>query len=210
MSVCSISSSISPIDDSPIEYDPILSIAFHRTQASSGKSVTKVRIYTENIDLAGEILQAMLKDFNLTDLDSDAEFPIEFNNIQDVIERVNLLYQSRNDISADMAEDTQKLKALVIRAEDSRLMLQMNTMRQSYIKLQNLTRISINSYQKRQENHETLLKLLKFLNQFIQKAANLRGGKAKTRVITECRAAIKSNNLPLLLKIIKSGSASGN
>lgn len=162
------------------------------------------------MELAGEIIQSILKEFNISDLDSDAEFPVEFNNIQEVIERVNILYQSRNEISADMAEDTQKLKALVIRAEDSRLMLQMNAMRQSYIKLQNLTRVSINSYQKRQENHESLLKLLKFLNQFIQKAANLRGGKSKTKVITECRSAIKSNNLPLLLKIIKSGSSSSN
>lgn len=33
-------------------------------------------------------------------------------------------------------------------------------------------------------------------------------GKSKAKVITECRNAIKTNNVNLLLKVIKSGEAS--
>jgi Bardet-Biedl syndrome 2 protein len=43
------------------------------------------------------------------------------------------------------------------------------------------------------------------VNQMIQRAAKLRVGSAKTRVVASCRAAIKSNNIQSLFKIIESG-----
>ena len=47
-------------------------------------------------------------------------------------------------------------------------------MKQRYIDLLNLNRDCINGYQIRCTNHEELVKNLRFLNQFIQKAGNLR------------------------------------
>lgn len=38
------------------------------------------------------------------------------------------------------------------------------------------------------------------VNQMIQRAAKLRVGQAKTRVVNSCRAAIKANNLQALFK----------
>ncbi len=58
----------------------------------------------------------------------------------------------------------------------------------------------------RAQNHDGLLAALKDVNQMIQKAANLRAGKAKQRVITDCRAAIKVNNFASLARIIAKGS----
>jgi len=51
------------------------------------------------------------------------------------------------------------------------------------------------------------LAALKEVNQMIQRAANLRVGRAKTNVISECRAAVKANNLALLFSLVKSGKA---
>ena len=39
----------------------------------------------------------------------------------------------------------------------------------------------------------------------IQKAARLRVGSAKARIVSSCREAIKSNNIHALFKIMKSG-----
>jgi hypothetical protein len=39
----------------------------------------------------------------------------------------------------------------------------------------------------------------------IQKAARLRVGQAKGRIVAACRSAIKSNNIHALFKIIQSG-----
>ena len=51
-----------------------------------------------------------------------------------------------------------------------------------------------------------LLGALKEVNHMIEKAARLRVGSAKARIVSACRAAIKANNIHSLFKIIKSGS----
>ena len=63
----------------------------------------------------------------------------------------------------------------------------------------------INEYTKRATNHSQLLAALKEVNIMIQRAARLRLGSAKTRVVTACRAAIKANNFDRLFTIIETG-----
>ena len=41
----------------------------------------------------------------------------------------------------------------------------------------------------------------------IQKAAKLRVGQAKARIVSACRAAIKANNIHSLFKLFKTGQA---
>ncbi|MNE93908.1 hypothetical protein D3C80_1918160 [compost metagenome] len=65
----------------------------------------------------------------------------------------------------------------------------------------------MNEYTKRSNNHNELLSSLKEVNQMIQKAARLRLGDSKARVIAECRQAVKTNNIHSLFKIIQSGRA---
>lgn len=104
-----------------------------------------------------------------------------------------------------MADDLQRVKALVVRAEDSRLLNTMSVMRRAYTELLTLNNQLVGGYNIRSSNREGLLAALKQVNQMIQKAANLRVGKTKNFVINECRAAVKTNNLSLLRKIILTG-----
>jgi Bardet-Biedl syndrome 2 protein len=117
------------------------------------------------------------------------------------------LNAARNRLSADMADDLQRVKALVVRAEDSRLLNDMVVMRRAYTDLHALNNQLVGGYNIRAANHEGLLAALKEVNQTIQRAANLRVGRAKTSVISECRAAVKANNLSLLFSLVKSGKA---
>jgi Bardet-Biedl syndrome 2 protein len=50
-----------------------------------------------------------------------------------------------------------------------------------------------------------LLSALKDVNLMIQRTANLRVGKPKTTVVTECRAAVKANNFTVLTRIMTQG-----
>jgi Bardet-Biedl syndrome 2 protein len=68
----------------------------------------------------------------------------------------------------------------------------------------------VQSYSTRAQNHETLLTALKDVNQMIQKASNLRLGKAKARVVTDCRSAVKNNNMQSLFRILKEGYEPGS
>jgi Bardet-Biedl syndrome 2 protein len=98
----------------------------------------------------------------------------------------------------------------VIRAEDSRLMGDMQGMRRAYNELGILNGQLAMGYNTRQQSHERLLAALKEVNQMIQKAANLRTGKSKARVISDCRAAVKSNNMASLFRIIRQGYEPNN
>jgi Bardet-Biedl syndrome 2 protein len=71
--------------------------------------------------------------------------------------------------------------------------------------LSQLNRELIGEYNKRANNHAELLNALKDVNHTIQKAARLRMGEAKQRVVAACRVAIKANNTKSLLQILKSG-----
>ena len=58
---------------------------------------------------------------------------------------------------------------------------------------------------KKASNHQALLANLKEVNQLINKAANLRMGSAKSKLVSLCRAAVKKNNLGSIAKIVESG-----
>jgi Bardet-Biedl syndrome 2 protein len=77
--------------------------------------------------------------------------------------------------------------------------------RRSYTELNALNQQLVAGYGVRAANHENLLVALKDVNQMIQKAANLRMGKSKSRVVTDCRAAVKLNNMNSLFRIIRQG-----
>ena len=46
---------------------------------------------------------------------------------------------------------------------------------------------------------------LKEVNLMIQRAARLRVGAPKTKVVAACRAAVKNNNMGLLFKVFRDG-----
>ena len=122
-----------------------------------------------------------------------------------MVRRVADCNAARVSLAADMADDSQRIKALVIRAEDSRLMGDMESMRRAYTELSSLNSQLITGYNVRQQNQQNLLAALKEVNQMIQKASNLRVGKAKSRVIADCRTAVKQNSMSSLFKIIRNG-----
>jgi len=99
-------------------------------------------------------------------------------------------------------------------------------MRKWYSQLYDINRDLIHGYKIRVTNHKELLETLKQVNQIIQMSARLRGckdsfhiistlimtllflvGKAKAKVITESRAAMKQSNSNLLLKVIRNGDS---
>uniref|UniRef100_A0A8C0MEI3 Bardet-Biedl syndrome 2 protein homolog n=2 Tax=Canis lupus TaxID=9612 RepID=A0A8C0MEI3_CANLF len=111
-------------------------------------------------------------------------------------------------LSAEMADNSNLIRSLLVRAEDARLMRDMKTMKNRYMELYDLNRDLLNGYKIRCNNHTELLGNLKAVNQAIQRAGRLRVGKPKNQVITACRDAIRSNNINTLFRIMRVGTAS--
>ncbi|XP_064601546.1 Bardet-Biedl syndrome 2 protein homolog [Liolophura sinensis] len=166
----------------------------------------QVTIRTDDMDLAGDIIQALAVFLNVEDLQVTADFPKEMEALRQILIRVDEFHSVRQKLTAEMADHSNLIRSMVVRAEDSRLMGDMRNMRKAYMELYDLNRDLINGYTIRSNNHQELLTCLKQVNQIIQKAGRLRVGKYKTQVVAACRSAIKSNNINSLFKIIKSGS----
>uniref|UniRef100_A0A673V1V5 BBSome complex member BBS2 n=1 Tax=Suricata suricatta TaxID=37032 RepID=A0A673V1V5_SURSU len=111
-------------------------------------------------------------------------------------------------LSAEMADNSNLIRSLLVRAEDARLMRDMKTMKNRYMELYDLNKDLLNGYKIRCNNHTELLGNLKAVNQAIQRAGRLRVGKPKNQVIAACRDAIRSNNINTLFRIMRVGTAS--
>eukprot|EP01059_Diplonema_ambulator_P008431 TRINITY_DN18052_c0_g1_i2.p1 TRINITY_DN18052_c0_g1~~TRINITY_DN18052_c0_g1_i2.p1 ORF type:complete len:241 (+),score=33.01 TRINITY_DN18052_c0_g1_i2:112-834(+) len=165
----------------------------------------KVEIRVKSMEIAGDIVQDLCQSLGIKELESTAEFPSELDDFSKVLMKVDGYNAVRIQLTMEMADSSQLVKALVIRAEDARILSEMGLMRQHYSKLHELNSQLIGEYIKRANNHTELLAALREVNAMIQRAARLRMGAAKSRVISECREAIKSNNIPSLFRIIKLG-----
>merc|ERR1712176_682334 len=154
----------------------------------------------DDMTLVGEIIQDLCHFLNLKELESVADFPAEMKMFEEVLLQVDEYNSIRLKLTAEMADNSNLVKNLVIKAEDARILGDMPLMRKMYTELFTLNNELIGEYTKRSNNHQNLLNALKDVNQMIQKAARLRVGKAKTQVVTACRNAIKSNNIHSLFQ----------
>lgn len=174
---------------------------------SSSSNGGEFIIRCDNMETCGDIIQDVGAFLGLTELESTADFPNEFDQFKDVLQRVEEFNSVRMKLTADMADSTQLVKALVIKAEDARILNDMRLMKKMYGSLYEVNRELMGEYMKRSNNHNELLSALKEVNTMIQKAGKLRMGQAKNRLINECRAAIKANNIHALFTIIKTGKS---
>ncbi|XP_005991756.1 Bardet-Biedl syndrome 2 protein homolog [Latimeria chalumnae] len=172
------------------------------------KSSGEISLHTDDMDLAGEVIQSLAAFLGIEDLQVEADFPAFFGELQKVFLQVDEYHSVRQKLSAEMADHSSFIRSMLVRAEDARLMGDMRNMKKRYMELYDLNKDLITRYKIRCNNHNELLECLRKVNQAIQKAGRLRVGKPKTQVITACRDAIKSNNMNAVFKVMRVGTAS--
>ncbi|NXU54082.1 BBS2 protein, partial [Turnix velox] len=168
----------------------------------------EISINTDDIDLAGDIIQSMASFLAIEYLQVEADFPTYFEELRKVLVKVDEHHSVNQRLTADMAEHSNLIRSMLVQAEDARLLGDLKNMKTRYMELYDLNRDLINQYKIRCNNHTELLNNLKAVNQAIQRAGRLRVGKPKTQVISACRDAIRSNNFNTLFRIMRVGTAS--
>lgn len=168
-------------------------------------------IRTDDIEVAGEMVQDLCGYLQVSEQESTANFPEEMEKFKSVLMKVDEYNSVRLKLTAEMADSANLVKALIVKAEDYRMLSDMTNLKRVFSGLQQTNGDLIAEYNKRANNHQQLLGQLKEVNMMIQKAAKLRVGTPKTRVVAACRQAIKKNNIHELFHIIRTGQdSSGN
>uniref|UniRef100_A0A3P9H733 Bardet-Biedl syndrome 2 protein homolog n=1 Tax=Oryzias latipes TaxID=8090 RepID=A0A3P9H733_ORYLA len=172
--------------------------------ASNGQ----ITLRTDDIDLAGDVVQSLASFLAMEDLSAETDFPTYFEELRTTLTEVDEFHAVHQKLTADMAEHSNYIRSVLVQAEDARLMGDMTAMKKRHRQLYDLNRDLINEYKIRSNNHNALVACLKSVNQAIQRAGRLRVGKPKNHVISACRDAIKSNNVNALFRIMRGGTAS--
>ncbi|XP_053305283.1 Bardet-Biedl syndrome 2 protein [Spea bombifrons] len=170
------------------------------------KSNGEISVQTDDMDLAGDIIQSLASFLAIEDLNVEADFPKYFDHLRNVLVQVDESHSVHQKLTADMAEQSSVVRSMLVQAEDSRLMRDIKNMRKRYTELYDLNRDLINRYKIRCNNHTELINNLKCVNQAIQRAGRLRVGKPKVQVIAACRDAIRNNNINALFRIMRVGA----
>ena len=165
-----------------------------------------ITIRTDNMELAGDLITDLCQYCKIDECDSVCDFANEFATVEQLMAAVSAMNDVRLRASADMADAIQRVKVGVIRAEDARLIGEVADVRKLYANVYTDNREMLGEYKKRENNQSELLRNLKEINQYIQRAARCRMGESKARVIAGCRQAIKNNNTKALLKVMRVGS----
>lgn len=84
--------------------------------------ICHVTIRTENIELAGDLVQSIASEFNLTELHSSCQFYNELVCLKNLIKKVQQFQSVRQQLKAEIADNSLAIKTLIIRAEDARLL----------------------------------------------------------------------------------------
>ena len=155
--------------------------------------------------IVGNLVQDLFAFLKVGDIASVADFPAEMQKLKHVLDDVEQYTATRQHLTAEMADSSHTIKTQVIRSEDARILADWERMREIYTELHSLNFELIGEYTKRANNHAKLMSSLKEVNEMIQKAARLRNGKYKTKVVSLCRKAIKKKNVRSLFHIIMNG-----
>lgn len=125
-------------------------------------------ITTDNMELAGDIIQSLVAEYlSIDNLTSVATFPGEIESLKRLIAKVEEIQNVRQQLAADIADNSAAVRALVVRAEDARLLGEFKAMKQLYSELNALNRELINEYKIRSQNHQDLVSTLKVISSYV-------------------------------------------
>uniref|UniRef100_A0A0M3KEJ5 BBS2_C domain-containing protein n=1 Tax=Anisakis simplex TaxID=6269 RepID=A0A0M3KEJ5_ANISI len=197
-------------DEVGCEEDCTLSVRFYSMRSAGMLFIEmdnsgKVTVRNDDMELVGNVIQAIAEYFHITNITTIASFPKAMKAFSELTEKLNEMFALRDQLAAAVAERANSVKEMLVRAEDARIIGQIQMMRKYYVKLQTLNQALVTDQMVRCNNHEQLLKTLRELNKTIEKGARLRVGDPASKVIAACRSAIAEENFDMLPKIILFG-----
>ena len=74
-----------------------------------------ITIKTDNMDLAGDIIQSLGTYLGMEDLATTCNFPSEISSLENMLSRAEELQSVRQRLSADMADHSGVIRSLVVR-----------------------------------------------------------------------------------------------
>ncbi|XP_070504101.1 BBSome complex member BBS2-like [Chironomus tepperi] len=163
---------------------------------------SNILIQTENIELAGNIIQAIAQFMNVTNLESVAAFPSVVTKFRELFDKLQGLQESSNVLKTDTALKINLAKILVLRAEDAKV-THMEKLSSYYNELMMTNEELMTSFKIRSENYNEVQRLLTEINQTLYHAQRLRVGSAAAKMMSSYKEALEQKNIEKLVQIME-------
>jgi hypothetical protein len=134
-----------------------------------------IKIMSDEVELCGNILQDLCKFFQVNDLDTQFSYPEQVRELETTINRIETLVSKKNQFGINMTEIITFIKDIFVRAEDNRLLDNIQVFKDYFMKINVRNMELLNEFEKRSKNYEELLTELKKVNAIIQNFSNLKG-----------------------------------
>lgn len=164
----------------------------------------EIRILTDEIELAGNIFQDLNACFKIEHMDSYIAYPEQVGIFEELIESIKNLDSKRNGFNINISDIIGNIKELYVRAEDSRLLDNINDYIGYFNRINLKNQEILSEYHLRTDIYDRLIRDLKGLNEMIQLFANLKYGSYRNKFITFCRQCLKDKNYQLLISKLQS------
>ena len=169
------------------------------------KKGNKLSILTDEIELCGNLVQDLAAFLNKEDLNTTIDYSKYAQSYEEIFNRIEELDNERNHLNINMSDIITNIKDLYVKAEDNRLIDNIKGFKDYFRKIDVQNNQLLDEFEKRSEKYQQLLTDLKSVNEMIQLGSNLKYGKYKKEMVSECRKCIKNKDYALLMKIISNG-----
>jgi Bardet-Biedl syndrome 2 protein len=136
---------------------------------------TTIQIMTDEIELAGNVLQDLCKFFQISDMDTVLSYSDVVDEMSVLIRRIEKLDSIRNQFNINMTEIISFIKDIFVKAEDNRLLDNLQVFKEYFMKINIRNMELLDEFEKRTNTYNELLTDLKKVNWMIQNFANLKG-----------------------------------
>lgn len=82
----------------------------------------QITFKTDDMELAGLLVQSLIGYLNIIDLQVVCDFPDELENLLQILVKIDEFNTMRQKLSSEMADHSNIIRSIVVRSEDSRLM----------------------------------------------------------------------------------------
>ncbi|XP_022128465.2 Bardet-Biedl syndrome 2 protein isoform X1 [Pieris rapae] len=166
----------------------------------------QVKLSTNDMRLAGDLIQSLATFLNLSNLQSCAHFPVAEEKLWAEMFNATEHGETRSRLAAESAEKAQMITALLPAAIDA-ASYDIKEMLNRYKDVMLLNDELLIGCHVRRSSQEQTVTSLKNLHGILQQAARLRVGKYGKAVVTACRKAVQDNNIDALIKILRVGDS---
>ncbi|XP_058820192.1 Bardet-Biedl syndrome 2 protein homolog isoform X3 [Topomyia yanbarensis] len=134
----------------------------------------KTRFYTEDIGLAGDLIQSLVQFLNIENMDSSACFPVVYEEIRELFSKLQGLQETEKQINSEIIDNINQVKSHLIRAEDARYYNGDDVIKY-HNEMMNTNEDLVKSYKIRLVNTGEVQLALKRIHSILYSASKLRG-----------------------------------